>query len=116
MTSQSFVSGKKFFDNIHFPRGFKRSGLFSIREAELLSETGVTLSQLADGSLLPENDEQRDMVRVMMGEKPAETLLEKTWSKYSRHISTRRCPLSLSMNAVDRGSSYTGGDDSFADL
>lgn len=100
MEYQSFVSGRRFFDNIHFPRGFNRSGIFSVKEAEILTSTGVLIRQLAEGEVEPVDDAQVSMQKVVLGSKDPETTLEKLWSKYFRHISTKRCPMSLSSSTA----------------
>jgi uncharacterized protein YifE (UPF0438 family) len=100
MEYQSFVSGKRFFDNAHFPRGFNRSGIFSVKEAEILTTTGVTVRELSEGTLEPSNEQQSSLQKVLLGTKEPETAFEKLWSKYYRHISTKRCPLSLSSSTA----------------
>ena len=44
----SFESDKSFNDFVHFPRGIRRSGLFSIKESDLLEECGD--AGLAEGA------------------------------------------------------------------
>lgn len=112
MDYQSFVSGKRFFDNVHFPRGFNRSGIFSVKEADILTATGVVVRQLAESTIEPADEAQADIQRVLLGTKEPETSFEKMWSKYYRHISTRRCPLSLSSSTAGSG---MGMDDSYSD-
>jgi uncharacterized protein YifE (UPF0438 family) len=81
---------KVFSDSKQFPYGFKKSGDFSIAEANMLSTYGDTLFNLEFGSLLPENEEETRFVGVVRGECEAQSLLEKTWLKYVKLARTRR--------------------------
>lgn len=45
----SFVSQKRFYDDANFPKGFKRSGDFTNKEAELLELHGHAMKNLAEG-------------------------------------------------------------------
>jgi hypothetical protein len=51
------VGQKRFFDNKKFPRGFGKSGDFTLVEADLLTTYGETLNSLQHGELEPENSE-----------------------------------------------------------
>lgn len=78
----AFESGKTFFDNKHYPRGFGRSGDFTLKEAELLSRCGVTMQQLTLDKVAPKGKVQKQFLAVLKGERAAETTLEKVWSRY----------------------------------
>ena len=71
-----------FYDDANFPRGFSRSGEFSVVESNILSDYGQTLKKLADGSLMPENQEEKRFTDVIDGKVDVETQVEKTWKKY----------------------------------
>jgi len=40
---QAFVSQRQFYDDQNFPRGFSRSGNFTLLEASILEQHGVVL-------------------------------------------------------------------------
>ncbi|MBB1428083.1 DUF413 domain-containing protein [Shewanella sp. SG44-2] len=82
--SNSFQSTKRFYDDVNFPKGFKRCGDFTNKEAELLEQHGQAMKNLANGSQLPCNVDEDQFVNVLQGKKPASTPLELLWSKYCR--------------------------------
>lgn len=84
------LGNKAFFDAKHFPRGFSRSGEFSISESYLLEKFGDTLNQLATGSLKPENEEERRFVAVCQGKYCPESSPEKLWLKYVEKTSPKK--------------------------
>lgn len=77
-----FETHRVFYDNRNYPRGFNRSGEFSLREAGLLSRYGALLSDLTQGKMQPANDAQARFVEVLGGKVEAEHDLEKLWLKY----------------------------------
>lgn len=85
MTLFNIRQGTKLFtDRVKFPYGFKKSGDFSISEAELLSYYGFTLFKLEQGEIKPETADEKHFLAVVKGKATATTLLEKTWLKYIR--------------------------------
>lgn len=78
----SLVANKRFFDDTHFPYGFRRSGDFTLKQAELLEACGHKMLALEQGIDQPESDDEQHFLRVCRGECPAETLEEKTWVIY----------------------------------
>ncbi|MFT5704821.1 MAG: hypothetical protein ACI8SK_000774 [Shewanella sp.] len=83
MSDTSFRCGQKsFIDNINFPRGFRKSGDFSVIESELLSLYGHTLFGLESGLLTPENIEEEHLVQVLSQPDKASTKIELVWIKY----------------------------------
>ncbi|WP_115720103.1 MaoP family protein [Gallaecimonas mangrovi] len=86
----SFISGKKFFDDLNFPRGFQRSGDFTITEANLLTSRGMVMHELASGQREPMNSDEQRFISVCRGEVPATSLEEKVWMKYLNRITQRR--------------------------
>ena len=75
-------SPSPFYDDANFPRGFSRSGEFSVTESNILSQYGNTLKKLADGSLMPDNPEEKRFTEAADGKVEVETQIEKTWKKY----------------------------------
>jgi len=87
MSEESFRFGRKcFIDNIHFPRGFRKSGDFTLAESELLSLYGDTLLTLESGELEPANSEERHFVAILPHPYKARTRLEQVWFKYIKLI------------------------------
>ncbi|WP_394388537.1 DUF413 domain-containing protein [Shewanella woodyi] len=83
MSEDSFRFGQKcFIDNINFPRGFRKSGDFTLAESELLSLYGDTLLGLESGLLAPETIEEEHFVRTLTQPHKAKTKIELVWIKY----------------------------------
>ncbi|WP_034475037.1 DUF413 domain-containing protein [Aestuariibacter salexigens] len=77
--------GKRpFVDRIKFPRGFNRTGDFSITEAQLLTRYGDTLLGLESGALTPENEEEQHFIDSLHAPELAASKLEKVWQRYVR--------------------------------
>lgn len=77
-------SAKPYIDRQKFPYGFRKSGDFSITEADLLTHYGKTLLGLESGELSPESDDERRFVEFVTGKVEASNNLEKAWAKYVR--------------------------------
>jgi len=71
-----------YYDDMHFPHGFARSGYFTKRQAEILTSYGRHLRELWTEEIQPENDVEKNFVAVCQGNKPAETEIERTWQAY----------------------------------
>ncbi|CCO46154.1 conserved hypothetical protein [Vibrio nigripulchritudo SOn1] len=84
------VGQKRFFDNKKFPRGFGKSGDFTLVEADLLTTYGETLNSLQHGELEPENSEEKHFLKVLENPGKAKTKLEKVWLKYHKIAYGRR--------------------------
>lgn len=83
MSFQEIRQGKThFYDNVHFPRGFSKSGDFTLAEGDILTYFGHTLLGLENGQLSPENQAESDFLEVVRGKKEASSKLERTWMKY----------------------------------
>ena len=82
MSDNPFYSKSSFYDSINFPHGFARSGHFTKKEADLLTESGYIIKQLSQGNIQAESLEQKNMLMVIQGQKPVETSYERIWEKY----------------------------------
>lgn len=82
MSDNPFYSKSSFYDSVHFPHGFARSGHFTKKEADILTESGYIIKQLSLGNIQPESPEQQAMLLVAQGQKPVETVYERVWEKY----------------------------------
>ena len=80
----SFVSNKRFYDDVNFPKGFKRCGDFTNKEAELLEQYGQALKNLSEGTQLPCSPDEDQFVKATQGLMPPTTPIELLWSKYTR--------------------------------
>ncbi|MFC3151640.1 DUF413 domain-containing protein [Litoribrevibacter euphylliae] len=108
MNKDSFLSERNFYDSQHFPNGFAREGVFSLKESEILNDCGYVISQLNSGAQRPENEDQQEMLAFLQGMKDAESTIEKAWQKYQNHIHKQY----IAMRALytDTGGSYQESD------
>ncbi|PWI32513.1 hypothetical protein DI392_15815 [Vibrio albus] len=81
---------KRFYDNKAFPRGFAKSGNFTILEEELLIYYGDTLAGLEAGILEAESKEEKHFLKVLEDHGKAQTKLEKAWLKYIKYARGRK--------------------------
>ncbi|MDF2155217.1 DUF413 domain-containing protein [Vibrio sp. CAU 1672] len=85
MSDTQFRHGKKrFYDNVKFPRGFAKSGDFTLAEEEILTLYGDTMLGLETGELQPDNAEEKHFVKVLEHPGKAKSKLERTWLKYAQ--------------------------------
>ncbi len=87
---QSFVAPRRFFDDRNFPKGFTRSGRFTLAEGTLLEKHGIALQELEQGLREPQTEDEQHFVLVCRGEAEASTSLEKTWLKYKHRVQEKR--------------------------
>jgi uncharacterized protein YifE (UPF0438 family) len=110
MSKDSFLSERTFYDAKHFPNGFAREGIFSIKESQILTECGYVINQLNTGQLEPQNADQERMLEFLQGTKEAEGDIEKTWQKYQNHLNKQY--IAMRTMYIDGGSSYSESDSS----
>ncbi|WP_080371789.1 MaoP family protein, partial [Vibrio cholerae] len=80
MSETAFRQGKKrFFDTKKFPRGFAKSGDFTLAEEDILTRYGDTMLGLESGELQPENADEEHFLKVLANPELAENKLEKAW-------------------------------------
>ncbi|MBU2899311.1 DUF413 domain-containing protein [Vibrio hepatarius] len=83
MSDTLFRHGKKrFFDNKKFPRGFAKSGDFTLAEEQILTLYGDTMLGLETGQIKPENTEEKHFIKVLETPSKAKSKLERVWLKY----------------------------------
>ncbi len=87
---QSFVAKRRFFDDRNFPKGFTRSGRFTLAEGNLLEKHGASMQELEEGIRQPVNEEEQRFLQVCKGEAEAISTFEKTWMKYKQRIQEKR--------------------------
>ncbi|MFY8327707.1 DUF413 domain-containing protein [Pseudoalteromonas sp. ZZD1] len=79
---QAFVSQRQFYDDQNFPRGFSRSGNFTLLEASILEQHGVVLKGLYNKTLEPQNEIQKQFIAVINGNLEPHNAIERAWLKY----------------------------------
>lgn len=79
-----------FFDDLNFPKGFRRSGLFTVLEAEFLTQNGHLMAALANEQLSPQNDQEEEFVAAINSGIPSSQLSVKVWKKYLQAIENQR--------------------------
>jgi uncharacterized protein YifE (UPF0438 family) len=105
---------KLFIDRQHFPYGFRKSGDFSIPEADSLAQYGRTLAALEAGELQPETEDEQHFIDVLKGQETAVNTVEKAWLKYIKLARGRKQFYTLhskASNQADFDDDYT--DDEF---
>lgn len=102
-----FKSTTRFYDDLNFPHGIDRSGIFTRSEVEILQGCGRILKALHEGRQPPIGFDQERFVRVCRGDDEPESSVEKAWIKYLTVISTRKAPISF---YAEVGSTEIGGD------
>lgn len=101
-----FISADLFYDDKHFPRGFRKSGDFNIAEAELLTLVGKRLFMLEQALCLPENQVEEQFVNMCKNRTTGQTKVELLWQKYNA-ITKNRSFHSLSGGSVFQAESTT---------
>jgi uncharacterized protein YifE (UPF0438 family) len=81
---QGFIFEDKFYDDVNFPRGFGKSGDFTIAEAELLVNLGRRLFKLEQGLCKPENQVEEQFFKVCVSQLEGQTKIELLWKKYKK--------------------------------
>ncbi len=72
----------KFYDDKNFPRGFDRSGVFTISEASILENYGRTMSGLQAGTLSPIDENEKQFLMEVRGEIQTTSTFGQCWRKY----------------------------------
>jgi len=83
MSIREHLLSKRYYDDVRFPYGFKRSGLFTIAESECLETKGAYFKALQEGIVSDLDEEDIRTIKVLRGELDAKSFEEKTWLKYS---------------------------------
>ncbi|MGL4734976.1 MAG: DUF413 domain-containing protein [Enterovibrio sp.] len=100
-------SGQKFFDDKHFPKGFARSGYFTIKEAQLLESCGRTMKALYEETMQPQNEEQQRFVDETKGRRAIESSHALCWFKYLEKINHKHTVYNLCSTSRVAGEEYT---------
>ncbi|MFT5758329.1 MAG: hypothetical protein ACI9LM_003068 [Alteromonadaceae bacterium] len=77
-----FIASESFYDDVHFPRGFRKSGDFNIAESELLTQVGKRLFMLEQDLCIPANQVEKQFVATCKSQFEGHTKVELLWQKY----------------------------------
>ncbi|QSE73213.1 DUF413 domain-containing protein [Aeromonas media] len=108
----SFESDKRFNDFKHFPRGLRRSGEFTVAEADSLEKYGTVMLALYQGNLAPRDDVESAFIEQVKSGEAGSNPHAKVWFKYLKVIGPKRvhrlCTVAGGANE-DAGGSFEGG-------
>ncbi len=105
-----FEAGPRFYDDVHFPRGFRKSGEFTIAESDILETYGRTLEALGNGRRTPCSSEEARMVKVCQSTAKPKSLIEKTWVKFLTKRGRRVIVPSFSLSSGHHHTDMSGND------
>lgn len=83
-------SDKPFVDPANFPRGFRKSGDFSIAESDLLTTYGATLLGLEMNELQPVSEQEQQFVAFIAEQGEGQNQIQKAWAKYIKLARKKR--------------------------
>ncbi len=87
MELRGFETSTPFYDDVNFPRGFRRSGDFSIVEADALHAFGKSMLMLSRLERKPKTPQEERFLAVCQGDEVAENAAERAWVKYQAKLS-----------------------------
>lgn len=85
ITRESLLK-RPFNDFRNYPYGFSRSGDFSIKESDALTQYGCLITALLKGEYLPEDPHDLQLLAAAKGESAPVSTVEKAWAKYQARI------------------------------
>lgn len=109
-TRESFIR-RRFFDDLHFPYGFSRSGDFTFQEVQQLESHGVLFRALTAGLVTDPNEQDKHFLEVLEGKTPADTPAEKAWLKYLQRCNRAPVWLTTRRMAEDNIVEYESDDE-----
>ncbi|WP_323900433.1 MaoP family protein [Aeromonas hydrophila] len=109
----SFESDKRFNDFKHFPRGLRRSGEFTVAEADSLEKYGTAMLALYQGNLAPRDDVESAFIEQVKSGTAGSNPHAKVWFKYLKVIGPKRvhrlCTVAGGANEETGGGGFEGG-------
>ncbi len=99
-------SDGKFYDDKNFPRGFNRSGVFTIGEASILENYGRTMSALQEGKLTPIDESEKQFVAEISGQQEIYSDFGKCWRKYQTQTGSKVRSYTLCVSQRKSSRSY----------
>nr|WP_086938554.1 DUF413 domain-containing protein [Thaumasiovibrio occultus] len=100
-----------FIDNKSFPRGFGKSGNFTIAESRQLEVYGNVMRLLTEGSYLPADDEEVAFLDQIQGNAPLTSPLARVWLKYQALTTQRRRTYTLCSSPRSGSEQLAGSED-----
>ncbi|MFT5298970.1 MAG: hypothetical protein ACI9YH_005022 [Colwellia sp.] len=79
-----FIKENQFYDDVHFPRGFNKSGDFTLAESEILTNVGKRLLMLEQEVCLPKNEIEKQFIQMCREQSEGQTRIELLWQKYKK--------------------------------
>lgn len=101
-----------FYDDARFPRGFRKSGEFTVAESDILESYGHTLKALSEGRQQPNSSQESRFVKVCQSKAKPVSFIEKTWMKYLEKKNRHTVATSFSISSSHR---YRESDISYDD-
>ncbi|HIF9334006.1 TPA: DUF413 domain-containing protein [Photobacterium damselae] len=98
----------RFYDDINFPKGFNRKG-FTIKEAAILDNHGLTMKGLLDNSLIPDSKEEYLFLQGVKNKDASISFFVHCWLKYIDLITKKPRMHTLCGNAY-LNKEYTEGN------
>ena len=89
MELKGFETSSLFYDDANFPRGFSKSGDFTIAEADALHQYGHAMNALQNGKRKPATDEEKVFVAVCLGKQAPTSTAERAWIKYQEKLNNK---------------------------
>lgn len=94
------VGKYNFFDDHNFPHGFRRSGMFTVKEADYLETYGHTLLALENKTTEPVNEDEIHFQHAITNQIDSQSFAVKTWRKYRMAISSKSEKIFLSSHSI----------------
>lgn len=82
--SHGFTAESPFYDDVNFPRGFNKSGDFTIVEAEILTSIGRRLRMLEQEICTPANEIEKQFSQMCREQSEGQNKIELLWQKYKQ--------------------------------
>jgi uncharacterized protein YifE (UPF0438 family) len=79
-----FIKENQFYDYVHFPRVFNKSGDFTLAESEILTNVGKRLLMLEQEVCLPKNEIEKQFIQMCREQSEGQTRIELLWQKYKK--------------------------------
>ncbi|KJF82233.1 DUF413 domain-containing protein [Photobacterium angustum] len=101
----------KFYDDKNFPRGFNRSGVFTISEASVLENYGRIMRALHEGTTQPIDESEAQFLAEVLGQQAAVSEFGKCWLKYLNHTTHKARSYTLCVSQRANNGVYGDDDD-----
>lgn len=109
------LSNKVFTDIKRFPYGFRKSGDFSISDANILSSYGHILQALEQGQIEPISREEKHFLKMSKGLANPQTAVERAWRKYIQLSCSRKNFFTLNSSSIAPPAANDDSEDYISD-